>query len=348
MSWISTPQLVAAVSNAGGLGILASGPLSPEATRKSINEIRALTDKPFGIGCTLLMPGARENAEVALEMEVPVINISLGKGEDIIERCHAYGGRVITTVVTEKHARSAEAMGADALMVTGHEAAAHGGDATSFVLVPCMASKFPDLPLICAGGVGDGRGLAAMLALGADGVAMGSRLAVSTDSPLAEEVKQQVVELDEQDTIYGTNFDGLGARVMKTPASVVAMKQKMNPVVAAFKAFGAAKLINLPLWKVIPGLLTQWTKMYQLSLFGAATDKLMKATIDGNLDEGVQFIGQSQGLINDVASAQTIIDRCVTEAIETNASVKERYIVEEPTFVGVGAQQERRSAEASA
>ena len=79
-----------------------------------------------------------------------------------------------------------------------------------------------------------------------------------------------------------------------------------------------------------------------------ATDKLMKATIDGNLDEGVQFIGQSQGLINDVASAQTIIDRCVTEAIETNASVKERYIVEEPTFVGVGAQQERRSAEASA
>lgn len=348
MSWISTPQLVAAVSNAGGLGILASGPLSPEATRKSINEIRELTDKPFGIGCTLLMPGARENAEVALEEKVPVINISLGKGEDIIERCHAYGGRVITTVVTEKHARSAEAMGADALMVTGHEAAAHGGDATSFVLVPCMASKFPDMPLICAGGVGDGRGLAAMLALGADGVAMGSRLAVSTDSPLAEEVKQQVVELDEQDTIYGTNFDGLGARVMKTPASVAAMKHKMNPIVAAFKAFGAAKLINLPLWKVVPGLLTQWTKMYQLSLFGAATDKLMKATIDGNLDEGVQFIGQSQGLINDVASAQTIIERCVTEAIQTNASVKERYVVEEPALVGVGAQHDIRSAEASA
>ena len=173
MSWISTPDLVAAVSNAGGLGILASGPLSPEATRRSINDIRKLTDKPFGIGCTLLMPGAKENAEVALEMEVPVINISLGKGEDIIRRCHSYGGKVITTVVTEKHARSAKDMGADALMVTGHEAAAHGGDATSFVLVPCISSKFPDMPVICAGGVGDGRGLAAMLALGADGVAMG-------------------------------------------------------------------------------------------------------------------------------------------------------------------------------
>ena len=335
MSWISTPELVAAVSNAGGLGILASGPLSPDATRRSIDEIRRLTDKPFGIGCTLLMPGAKENAEVALEMEVPVINISLGKGEDIIQRCHEYGGKVITTVVTEKHARSAQYMGADALMVTGHEAAAHGGDATSFVLVPCIASKFPDIPVICAGGVGDGRGLAAMLALGADGVAMGSRLAVTSDSPLADEVKQQVVKLDEQDTIYGTNFDGLGARVMKTAASEAAMKHRMNPVVAAYKAFGAAALINLPLWKVIPGLLTQWTKMYQLSLFGAATEKLMKATIDGNLDEGVQFIGQTQGLINDIPSAQTVIERSVTEAIATNANVRERYVVEEPYLVGI-------------
>ena len=137
------------------------------------------------------------------------------------------------------------------------------------------------------------------------------------------------MELDEQDTIYGTNFDGLGARVMKTSASEAAMKHRMNPVVAAYKAFGAAALINLPMWKVIPGLLTQWTKMYQLSLFGAATEKLMKATIDGNLEEGVQFIGQTQGLINDIPSAQTIIERSVAEAIATNANVRERYVVKD-------------------
>ena len=134
MSWISTPVLVAAVSNAGGLGILATGPLSPEETRKSIQEIRRLTDKPFGIGATLLMPGARENAEVALEEKVPVINISLGKGDWIVKRAHEYGGKVIATVVNEKHAKSAERMGCDALMVTGHEAAAHGGDVTSTCL----------------------------------------------------------------------------------------------------------------------------------------------------------------------------------------------------------------------
>ena len=88
------------------------------------------------------MPGAKENAEVALEMKVPVINISLGKGDWIVEGCHNYGGKVIATVVNEKHAKSAINMGCDALMVTGHEAAAHGGDVGSFVLVPCMTSKW--------------------------------------------------------------------------------------------------------------------------------------------------------------------------------------------------------------
>jgi enoyl-[acyl-carrier protein] reductase II len=108
MSWISVPELVAAVSNAGGLGYLATGPLTPEMTRASIKRIRELTDKPFGAGCTLLMPGARENAEVLIEDKVPVVNISLGRGDDIIKRVHAYGGKVISTVTTEKHAVAAE------------------------------------------------------------------------------------------------------------------------------------------------------------------------------------------------------------------------------------------------
>ena len=166
MSWISTPPLVAAVCNAGGLGILATGPLSPQETRESIEMIRKLAPgKKFGIGCTLLMPGAKENAEVALEMEVPVINISLGKGDWICKRAKEYGGKVIVTVVNEKHALSAREFGADALMVTGHEAAAHGGDVTTLCLVNSLSKK-TDLPIIAAGGIGDGRGLAAMLAIG--------------------------------------------------------------------------------------------------------------------------------------------------------------------------------------
>jgi enoyl-[acyl-carrier protein] reductase II len=121
------------------------------------------------------MPGSKENAEVALEEQVPVINFSLGKGDWIVERAHKYGGKVLATVVNEKHAKSAEKIGVDALMVTGHEAAAHGGDVTSLVLAPSISRKV-NLPLVCAGGIADGHGLLAMLALGEWPLCLSSRL----------------------------------------------------------------------------------------------------------------------------------------------------------------------------
>ena len=136
MSWISVPKMVAAVSNAGGLGILATGPLDKERTRQAIREIRSLTDKPFGANATLLFPGAAENARVLLEEKVPVINFSLGKGDWIVKAAHEYGGKVIATVVNERHARRAQDYGADGVIATGHEAAAHGEAITTFCLIP--------------------------------------------------------------------------------------------------------------------------------------------------------------------------------------------------------------------
>ncbi len=270
------------------------------------------------------MPGAKENAEVALQEKVPVINFSLGKGDWIVKRCHEYGGKVIATVVNEKHAKSAEAMGADCLLVTGHEAAAHGGDVTSLVLVPSISSKV-SIPVVCAGGIANGQGLLAMLTLGAEGVAMGTRFATTMESPLAHNVKEEIVRKSETDTIYGKNFDGLYARVMKTEASSQAMKRPMNPLLAVIKSFDAAKLIGLPMWKVIPGVLTQWDKMYQLALFGAATEKLMAATIDGNLQNGVQFVGQCQGLIQDIPTVEELVQRCVKEAEQHYSAVGKKF-----------------------
>lgn len=152
------------------------------------------------------MSGAKENAIIALEEQAPVINFSLGKGEWIIERAHKYGSKVITTVVHEKHARSAASIGVDVLLATGHEEAVHGDDVTSLCLI--TTSKIPDLPIICAGGIGDGCGLAAMLSVGADAAEMGSRLVATIESPLAQNVKEVVVKGNEGDTIYGRNFDG--------------------------------------------------------------------------------------------------------------------------------------------
>lgn len=313
MSWISTPDLVAAVSNAGGLGILASGPLTPAETRESIARIRELTDKPFGIGVTLLMPGAKENAEVALAEQVPVINFSLGKGDWLVKAAHEYGGKVIATVTTEKHALSAQQIGADALLVTGHEAAAHGGDVTSLVLVPAIASAV-DIPVIATGGFANGRGLLAAISLGAEAIAMGSRFATSKESPLHSNIKQAVVSKSELDTVYGKNFDGIPARVMRTPRSVKEMRRPMNFFVASWQATKAAKLVKQPVWKILVGMLAMVDKVKLLAYFGASLPRLQAATIDGNLNEGVQFIGQTQGLIQDVPTVEEIMERTLTES----------------------------------
>jgi enoyl-[acyl-carrier protein] reductase II len=315
MSWISTPPLVAAVSNAGGVGILATGPLNAEQTRQSIRDIRDRTDQPFGIGATLLMPGAAENAQVALEEQVPIINVSLGKAGWVADGVTAYGGKMIATVTNQKHAQAALDSGADALLLTGHEAAAHGGDVTSLVLSPTFRSNFPDVPIIAAGGFANGRGLAGALSLGADAVAMGSRMAVTEESPLAQATKEAIVAASEEDTIYGDNFDGIPARVLKTPAAVKAMKRKPPFPIIIQRAFAAANSMGIPLWKVLPGLLTQFHKMYAVAQFGAATEAIMAATVDGKLgDTGVQFIGQSAGLIHDIPTVDALVQRIVLEA----------------------------------
>mmetsp|Transcript_11321 Transcript_11321/g.23870 ORF Transcript_11321/g.23870 Transcript_11321/m.23870 type:complete len:363 (-) Transcript_11321:217-1305(-) len=322
MSWISDPSLVAAVSNAGGVGILATGPLNEKETRDAINVIRSKTRNPFGIGATLLMPGATENAKVAIEEQVPILNISLGKGDWIAERVHEYGGKVLSTVTNAKHAQSALESGADALMLTGHEAAAHGGDVTSLVLVPCISKRFPEVPLVAAGGFADGRGLAAAISLGADAVAMGSRFAITQESGLAQRMKDIVSNADidggstEADTLYGKHFDGIPARVLRSRESLRLNTKPASLPFVISRAFAAARKMNIPLYKVIPGLLTQFDKMYIIAQFGAATESLMKATVDGNFEEGVQFIGQSQGLIGDIPTVDDLVQRIVLDAIE--------------------------------
>jgi enoyl-[acyl-carrier protein] reductase II len=317
MSWISKPELVAAVSNAGGLGILAMGPLSPEEVRASIQKIKELTDKPFGVGCTLMMPGAKENAEIALEEQVPVINFSLGKGDWLVKKANEYGGKVIATVTTLKHAKSAESIGAHALMVTGHEAAAHGGEVTSLVLVPTIIDAV-SIPVIATGGFGDGRGLLAALALGAQGVAMGSRFAVSQESPLHANTKEAILTKTQHDTIYSKNFDGIPARYMKTPTAVRLTRKPMNIISTIIQAIKAASLVNKPVWQILSGLLVMPDKIKLLAYFGAATIKLRAATEDGDVANGMQFIGQTQGLINDIPSVEVIMQRVIAEAKETH------------------------------
>ncbi len=313
MSWISTPELVAAVSNAGGLGILALGPLSPEQTRAAIMRVRELTHRPFGVNCALLMPNAQETAEVALDLKVPVINFSLGKGDWLIQRCHAYGGKVIATVTTTKHALAAQAQGADAVLATGHEAAAHGGDVTSMVLIPALVDCLT-IPVIACGGFADHRGLLAARALGAAGVAMGSRFATCAESPLHPNTKQVVTQKDQHETIYSPHFDGLPARYMQTDTAKRLTQRPMSFFMAAWQAMRAARQLDISIWKIIAGLMIKPSQIRLLACFGAATPRLKAATEQGDLVNGMQFIGQSQGLIHDIPTVQQLMDRIMQDA----------------------------------
>lgn len=314
MSWISTPELVAAVCNAGGTGYLATGPLNPEQTRQAIRKIRELTDKPFGAGCTLIMPGARENAHVMLEEKVPIINVSLGKCDWIAERAHKYGGKVIATVVTEKHALAAEKQGADALQVTGHEAGAHGGQVTTFVLVPAIVN-IVKIPVVAVGGIADGRGMAAALALGAEGVGLGTRFSMTKESALHKKTVEAQLKAGIEDTIYSDRFDGIYCRVLKSKSAKKSIKKGMSLPLAAMQSYKIAKMMKIPYVKLALGVMMQGPKMMiQLAHFAIAFDKIKAATEKGDLDYGVQLIGQCQGLIDDVPTVKEVIERTVKEA----------------------------------
>jgi len=319
MSWISVPELVAAVGNAGGIGWLATGPLNTEQTRESIRRLRTLTDKPFGAGVTLLMPGARENAEVIIEEQVPVVNVSLGKCDWIAERVHAYGGKVIATVTTEKHARAAEKQGADALQVTGNEAAAHGSQVGSLVLTPAIV-RAVQLPVVAIGGFADGYGLAAALALGAEGIGMGTRLSMTRESPVHEATKQAQIKGSIEETLYSDRFDGLWCRVLDTKSARKAIRRGMNLPKAAISSFGIARDLKLSWPKLFIGTMRQGADtMIRLAHMATAFEKIKVATEDGDLVKGVHLTGQVQGLIHDLPTAAEVIERTMEEARQAHA-----------------------------
>lgn len=314
MTYVANADLVAATSNAGGLGILAIGHLTPAQTLDEIRRVKSLTDKPFGIGCALLMPGARENLEVALAEQVPVVNFSLGSGADVCERVHAYGGKVIATVVSAKHALSAQKAGVDALLVTGHEAAAHGGSVTSLVLIPAIR-QVTNLPIVAAGGFGSGAGLVAALSLGADAVAMGTRWAATQESPVHQTTKSMIVDKQVEETIYNANFDSMPCRVMATPNAKKVTAKKLSLWRAVWRALQAARDTRRPVGSLIRDVFKMgFAQTLKVTFFGASILSIKRATIEGDHQRGVQLIGQVQGLVSDVPTVASLTQRIMHEA----------------------------------
>ncbi|PKL40430.1 MAG: enoyl-ACP reductase [Spirochaetae bacterium HGW-Spirochaetae-1] len=314
MSWISTPELAAAVSNAGGLGILATGVLSVEETKEYIRKMRELTKKPFAANVTLYFPGSEKNVKVLLDEKVPVINYSLGKGDKICKEAHAYGGKVIATVTTLKHALAAQRDGADALIVTGHEAAGHGGAVTSMALVPYIADNV-DIPIIAAGGFADGRGLATALILGADGIAMGTRFMDSIESPVNEGQKKVTNELDPFTTVYTDRVDGMKARVMDSKGARRLIGKKLNPFTALIMSRKIASMLGFPWLKLAVGIVFMGPqKAMQMARMAIGFDAFKAGTMDGDNAKGVLPVGQIAGIINDTPPVKKIVETIARDA----------------------------------
>ena len=322
MAFISLPKLVAAVSNAGGIGMLNSVTYTPDQMKDVIKQVKSLTDKPFGVNATLIMPNARENVEVALEEKVPILNFALGKGDWIIKAAHEYGGKVLATVAIEKHARRAESDGADALVVTGHEAAAHGAEAGTLVLIPLVARQ-TKLPIIAAGGLCDGRGLAASLVLGADGISMGTRFMLTQECGMHEKAKELSLNATVEDTICSEKIDGLPGRWLKNPAAIKMAKGRPSLLQALSSALLIKRMIDVPFFKLFLGGLKQ-RGVQDLARQALSLKGLQVAIDNGDLENGVLPMSQAICLIKDIPTCKEVIERTVAEAEELLEAVRRK------------------------
>lgn len=322
MGRVALPDMVAAVSNAGGLGVLGAGSSPPEVTRRQIREVRALTDKPFGINCPLAIPNGADNAKVALDEQVPVINYSMGKGDWIAKAAHQYGGKVMASVTDIKFAQRAEAHGCDTVIAAGYEAAGHSGPVTTFTLIPRL-KELVKIPVIAAGGVATGAQIVAALALGAGGVSMGTRFWTTREGPMHQNWKNKALELEVTDTLYSDRFDGIPCRQMKTEAAEKMAGAKMLNLWEVFlHSFTIARELQVPWFKMVMQTLAQGPKQIDAMMRMSQMLKMHTITITtGDLKTGMTASGMSVGLVHDIPTIAEVMERLVAEVETTRRTL---------------------------
>lgn len=291
MMWVGRAELASAVSNAGGLGILTALTQStPDDLRREIERCRGMTDKPFGVNLTILPsvtpPPYAEYRRAIIDSGVTIVETAGHRPQEHVEDLKAHGITVIHKCTAVRHALSAERMGVDAISIDGFECAGHPGedDIPGLILIPAAADKVT-VPMLASGGFGDGRGLAAALALGAEGINMGTRFCATVEAPIHDAVKQLIVSNDERATnLIFRRFHNTG-RVAKTSVSdqVVEISSRPDAVFEDIRP-----------------------------LVSGAKGRTALET--GDLDAGLIWAGQIQGLIHDVPTCAELITRIVRDA----------------------------------
>jgi len=322
MGWVSGPRLVVGTANAGGLGILASATMTFEELEKAIVEVKGRTDQPFGVNLRADAADARARCQLLTEYGVKVASFALAPKQDLIKRCKDHGMVVMPSIGAKRHAEKVAGWGVDAVIVQGGEGGGHTGQVPTTVLLPQVVDAV-DIPVIAAGGFFDGRGLVAALAYGAEGIAMGTRFLLTSDSAVGDAVKQVYLGKGVADTVVTTEVDGVPHRVLRTEfVEELLTSRALGRLARAGKnAFAFQKLSGTP-WKdvVTEGLAMRKSAELSLSqlVMAANTPMLLKAAmVDGRPDLGVMASGQVVGLIEDLPSCAELIDRIITEADAT-------------------------------
>jgi NAD(P)H-dependent flavin oxidoreductase YrpB (nitropropane dioxygenase family) len=326
MGYVSGARLTSATANAGGLGILASATMSYDELAAAIAETKSRTSNPFGVNLRADAPDAAERIDLMAREGVRVASFALAPKRDLIKRCKDHGLVVMPSIGAKRHAEKVAEWGVDAVIVQGGEGGGHTGQVPTTVLLPQVVDAV-DIPVIAAGGFFDGRGLVAALAYGAEGIAMGTRFLLTTDSAVARDVKQVYLDKGVADTVVTTEVDGVPHRVLRTAFVDELLKSRAlgRMTRAVRNAVAFQKLSGTP-WKdvVTEGLAMRKNAELSLSqlVMAANTPMLLKAAmVDGRPDLGVMASGQVVGVIDDLPSCQELIDRIVAEASKTLADL---------------------------
>ena len=281
MANIATGEFAAAVSNAGGLGLIGAGGMTAETLQENIRKCKELTDKPFGVNIMLMNPDADKMAEIVIEENVPVVTTGAGNPGKYMESWKAAGIKVFPVVSAVALAKRLEAAGADGIIAEGCESGGHIGELTTMALVPQVCDAV-DVPVIAAGGIACGRQLAAAFALGACGVQVGTCLLASEECPIHENYKMAVVKAKDNDTIVTGRIGGAPVRILKNPMAREYVKREKE----------GADLMELEKFTL---------------------GSLRRAVVDGDVKTGSLMAGQVSGLVKEIKPVRAILEEMVAE-----------------------------------
>jgi NAD(P)H-dependent flavin oxidoreductase YrpB (nitropropane dioxygenase family) len=319
MGYVATPELVAASCNAGAFGILACATLAAPEVAPAIDRVRALTDRPFGVNFHMFQPGAAQIVDTILEKRVRVVSFGRGPDAAMIARFRAAGLICIASVGALRHAQKSADLGADMLIVQGGEGGGHTGSVATTVLLPQVLDAVK-IPVFAAGGFADGRGLAAALACGAAGVAMGTRFLMTRESPVPDATKARYVKAGLDDVFVTTRLDGIPHRMLRNElAARIERSSGAGVLVTALRnAFELKRLTGASLSEMLSSARAMARSgemsLGQALLAANSPVLLQRAVVQGHPAEGIMASGQVAGRLGDLPSCAELIERIVREA----------------------------------